>query len=95
VGCYSVKNDRIYVNVKVGTGMRENRICGVKNDELVVQIKARAEKDKANRELLKYLSKLLGISRADVDIRTGAHSRHKVISLPESAASLVDSIAGH
>ena len=97
MGFYSIKSDHIILNVKVSAGMRENKIIGVKNEELVIHIKAQAEKDKANRELTKYFAKLFGISRSDVEIRSGAHTPHKIVSLPASAESSlrkIESLSG-
>ncbi len=81
---YSVKGDCAIVKVKVNTGARENKINGEKNDELLIQLKAQPEKDKANKELTVFLAKYFDISRADVDIRSGSHSHHKIIGLPGS-----------
>jgi uncharacterized protein (TIGR00251 family) len=84
MACFSAKGDRVIVRAKISTGARGNRICGIKNDELLIQIKAQPEKDKANRELVIFLSKFFGISRSEVDIRSGSHSHHKLINLPRS-----------
>jgi uncharacterized protein len=91
MSCFSVKGDRLILKVKIGTGAHGNKFCGEKNDELLIQIKAQPEKDKANKELIKFLSKSLEVSRSDIEIITGAHSHHKLITLPKSAESgLID-----
>lgn len=91
---YSIKKDRIILNIKVNAGMRENKIAGIKNNELAVQVKAQAEKEKANRELIKYFAKLFGVSRSDIEIRSGEHSPHKIVVMPKSAESCLIAIAG-
>jgi len=68
----------------VTPGMRDNKIIGIKNDELLIHIKTQAEKDKANKELVKFFSKELDISRTDIEIRSGMKSHHKIIKLPKS-----------
>jgi uncharacterized protein (TIGR00251 family) len=81
---YSIRENIIFINIKVTPGMRENKIVGIKNEELIVHIKAQAEKDKANKELARFFSKELGISRTDIEIRSGMKSHHKVVVLPKS-----------
>ena len=46
---------------------------------------ARPERGRANKELLKALSKALGIPRSQIAIVSGHTSRHKVVALAASA----------
>jgi uncharacterized protein (TIGR00251 family) len=90
---YSKKNNRISLAIKVQTGMQRTKIAGVRNGELVIHINARPENNEANDELVRFLSKTLGITRAEVEIKTGHHSRHKVVVVPGSTKGRVEAVA--
>ena len=81
------------VPVKVIPGSSYNSISGYKDGEIIIKVKAQPEKGKANRELVKYLSKLLGIAKSDIEVLSGETSRHKRLSLPDAAASELESLA--
>jgi uncharacterized protein (TIGR00251 family) len=84
-GFYTVRAEEIRVRVKVKPGSGANCIVGVRGDELIVKVKARAEKDRANRELIDFLAEWAGIPRKDVAILSGARSRRKTVSLSRAA----------
>jgi uncharacterized protein (TIGR00251 family) len=54
-----------------------------------VKVKARAEKGKANKELITYLAKWAKVPRRDVVILSGEHSRRKTVSLPLAAVGVL------
>lgn len=81
-GFYYPAKGRLLLRVKVTPGANQNRITGIKNQELLVRIKAQAERGKANKELLKYLAGLLEVPRSQLIISSGESSRHKLISIP-------------
>ena len=70
----------INLKVKVKPNSAKNEIVSFdkNNNSLVVKIAAVPEKDKANRELIKFLSKKL---KKKVRIVKGLKSREKIISL--------------
>ena len=82
---YKIKNKKLFIKLKIIPGSKINFIDTVKNDELVIKIKAAPEKGKANKELIKYLSKKLKTAKSEIKIISGSTSRHKLISLPESS----------
>ncbi|HAR97099.1 MAG TPA: hypothetical protein DCR97_14230 [Deltaproteobacteria bacterium] len=55
---------------------------------LKVKVISRAERGKANRELVEYLSAVLGVKKADIKILRGEKDTRKVISLPLDEAEL-------
>ncbi|MCD6122849.1 MAG: DUF167 domain-containing protein [Spirochaetales bacterium] len=71
------------VSIKVIPAAGSNKINGCRNGELVFKVKAQAEKGKANKELLKYISKLCGIPRSEISIVSGSVSHHKIIEIPD------------
>ena len=82
---YTHTGDQVLVNVKVTPGSSSTRVTGVRNGELCLTVNAPPEKGKANRELLKFLSKRLGVSRSMIVLKSGDIARHKVIVIPASA----------
>ena len=89
---FTAKNDSLLLKVKAFPKAGENRIAGVRNGELLVRIQAPALKGKANRELVKILSKSLGVTRSEIEIQFGEGSRHKLIRIPLSARSALEDI---
>lgn len=71
--------------VRVKPGAREDAVLGVRAGELLVSVRARPEKGKANIEVIRLLSAELGISRARVVLKRGGASPRKVFALPASA----------
>ena len=82
---YKIKDSRLFIKLKIIPGASKNFIDSVKNNELIIKIKAIPSKGKANSELIKFLSKLLRIAKSEIIIIAGKTSRHKLISLPETA----------
>ena len=62
------------ITVWVVPGARRNQITGIYSDALRVRIAAPAERGRANKELLAYLSEVLGVS---LQLGGGAGSRRK------------------
>lgn len=58
-----------------------------KNDKLKCYLKAPAEKGKANKELVQFLSKRLGVTQLQISIVAGRQSRNKIVAV-ESDISL-------
>jgi len=81
-GFYYPAKGRLLLRVKATPGAKQNSITGVKNQELLVRIKAQAERGKANKELLKYLAGLLEVPKSQLTISSGESSRHKLVSIP-------------
>jgi uncharacterized protein (TIGR00251 family) len=87
---FSVRNGSLVLRVKAFPGAAQNAIVGVRGGELVIRVRGPAVKGKANKELVKYLSGVLSLSRTEITIVSGQTSRHKVIRLPESALQALE-----
>lgn len=62
-------------------GAARNEVIGLRDGTLRIKITAPPREGKANRELLAYLSQLLGVSQGTLNILSGHTSRNKVISV--------------
>ncbi len=74
-----------YIRVKVIPQSNKNEIIDYTNDKdgitLKIKIKATPEKNKANIELIKFLSKELNASKEEIKIISGLRSRTKLIKI--------------
>lgn len=81
--CVNEQGDGILINIEVKPGASKSEIEGV--DEwrncLEVRLKARAEKGKANKELIQMLSSLLALPISNFIIVKGEKSRRKSIKI--------------
>ena len=60
---------------------RRNEVLGFEDGVLRVKIAAPPVKGKANKELIDFLSQLLGVSKSNINIDKGLTSRRKVIAI--------------
>ncbi len=75
----NVPKNQLYL--KVTPNARRSEITGFADDVLHLKIAAPPVQGKANRELIMFLSGLLGVSKSSVTIVKGQTSRNKVIAV--------------
>ena len=70
----------VYLKVCVIPNSKEFRILNFNqwNNELKIYIKAKAEKNLANKELLKQFKKIF---KAEIEITKGKKSKHKLVKI--------------
>jgi uncharacterized protein len=91
---FTVSKDSISLRVKAKPGARQDAVLGVHGGELVVAVRAVAEKGRANDEITKVLARHLGVPRDGVVIKLGGASPHKVVQLPLAAAAVLMKLEG-
>lgn len=69
------------ISIQVVPRASKNEIQGVLGDALKVRLTAPPVDGKANAALIKFLSRELGISRAQIDIRRGQTGRNKIVRI--------------
>lgn len=77
--------------VRIVPGASRNQVTGVLDGRLRLRIQAPPVEGKANRELVKYVAGLFGISKGRVTIIKGEGSREKTLLLagvPQAEAGL-------
>lgn len=74
-------NNGLTFGVKAVPGSSRTRIAGQWESLLKVTIAAAPENGKANKELIKYLARLSGVTKSDISIVTGRHDPKKVIQV--------------
>ena len=84
---YVVNGREVLLRVKAKPHARASGLLGVRAGELVVAVRAPAEKGKANAEIMKMLAEALGLPRGEVVLKSGAGVPHKVFRLPLAAVA--------
>ena len=69
------------LQVKVSPGASSNEAKSWSDEVLKVRVKAPPEKGKANKELRRFLAKLLGLAPSQVTVRSGETSRNKILAI--------------
>ncbi|MFN8008360.1 MAG: DUF167 domain-containing protein [Terriglobia bacterium] len=78
---YPVDHRGLSLLVKVSPGAARSEIQGVENESLKVRLAAPPVDGKANEELIRILSRALGIPKSNVSIRKGHSSRRKLLQV--------------
>jgi uncharacterized protein (TIGR00251 family) len=79
---YTLSGETLLLRLKVRPNAGRNQIAGVQAGELVVRLQAQPRKGEANRALVRFLAKSLGLPRSAVVIAAGETSSHKLLRLP-------------
>lgn len=69
------------VEVKVFPKSGRSKVEGLRDGVLVVRLKSAPEKGKANEELVRVLAGYYGVSRGQVEIKSGKSGRRKLVQV--------------
>ena len=69
----------VVVSVKVQPNASKDRVVGEHADQLKIAVTVAPEKGKANKAVIKALSKLLGVKTSGIEIVSGETSRDKKV----------------
>ena len=92
-GFCTVGDQSVLLRVKAKPHARQDGVIGVRAGELIVAVRAPAEKGKANAEVIRVLAEALGLPRESVTLKSGGSSPHKVFQLPRHAAAALKRLA--
>jgi len=81
--CIRISEKGVFLNVKLKPRAPKNAIKGLQGDFLKIDIKAPPVDGQANKELIKFLSKRLKISKQDIEIKSGKSSKEKLLLLKD------------
>ena len=76
-----MQKEQIRITVHVQPNASQNKVAGFKDGILQVSIVAPPIKGKANQELVKFLSSLLGVSKSSLSIEKGMTGKKKTIAV--------------
>ena len=77
----SISGNEAQISLRVYPNAGRNEMAGFTDEVLRVKISAPPIKGKANRELVTFLSRLLGVSKDSVNIIEGHTIRNKVVAI--------------
>ena len=80
-GNAGVKEEKTTIVVQVHPKSGQNRVTGFEDGVLHIKIAALPVKGKANQELVRFLSDILGVAKSNITIEKGLTSRRKVIGI--------------
>lgn len=78
---YCFEENSVIVNVRIQPGSSKNSLEGIISNCLKIKIKSPPVDGKANKELIKFLSKYFKVSKMNVKIINGEKSKLKKIKL--------------
>ncbi|KAH8240209.1 hypothetical protein KR032_012175 [Drosophila birchii] len=82
------KTGNICIQILAKPGAKLNGITGIGLEGVGVQIAAPPSEGEANAELVKFLSKVLGLRKSDVSLDKGSRSRNKIILISKGASTV-------
>jgi len=77
----SISGNEVKISLRVYPNASRNESVGFTDGVLRVKISAPPIKGKANRELIAFLSRLLGVGKNSVNIIKGHTTRNKVVAI--------------
>jgi uncharacterized protein (TIGR00251 family) len=90
---FTVGERAVLLRVKAKPHARQDGVLGVRAGELIVAVRAPAEKGKANAEVIRVVARELGLSRESVVLKSGGSSPHKVLQVPQEAVESLRALA--
>lgn len=69
------------IKVKVKPSSKKNSLTLVEKDSYIAELKSPPEKNKANLELIKTISKFLKIPSKGIKIKSGLTSKEKILEI--------------
>lgn len=92
---YFDNNDTVILQVKISPNASSLAIKGIFTDSdnkdfLKISVISVPEKGKANKELIKFLSKELGVSKSDIEIISGETGHFKKIIIKKQTKQIVE-----
>ncbi|EDV50738.2 UPF0235 protein C15orf40 homolog [Drosophila erecta] len=82
------KSGNICIQILAKPGAKQNGITGIGLEGVGVQIAAPPSEGEANAELVKFLSKVLGLRKSDVSLDKGSRSRNKIIMITKGVSTV-------
>ena len=76
-----VQKERLRITVHVHPNAGQNEVVGFRDGVLRVRIAAPPVKGKANQELIKFLSNVLGVNKSNLTIEKGITGRKKIVAI--------------
>ncbi len=87
-----VEGEEVRFKVKVSPGASGTKVLGGYGDMVKIALNVPAEKGRANKLLVGFLAKLIGVPRSSVRIVSGEKSQRKVVGVRGVSCSVIKKI---
>lgn len=77
-------NNKVILKLKVYPGSNCTKLRKIDEELIHIDIGAAPEKNKANKELICFISTLFNISKSTIKIVSGSKDKHKVVVIDEN-----------
>ncbi len=84
--------DGVFIKVYVQPRSGKNEIAGTHENSLKIRLAAPPVEGEANRECVRFISRLLGIPKSRVEIVQGLKSRHKTLFVHDHSLEAVEKV---
>jgi hypothetical protein len=78
------------LRLTVVPGAQRTQVVGLYGDRLKIRLAAAPEKGAANRELVDFLARALGLPKSSLKLTVGPQSRHKMVAVADLSPDLRD-----
>lgn len=78
---FKIMGNDIVIKVKITPGSSKNKIDGVYNNALKINITAPPVEGKANKKCIDYLAKYFGVAKSKIEIISGQANKNKLIKI--------------
>ena len=89
-----MKEEQARITVQVQPNASQNKVARFEGGAWHLRIVASPVKGKANRELIKFLSDILGVSKSNLTIEKGLTSKRKAIAIEGMTQEEVREVLG-
>jgi hypothetical protein len=90
---YTVGDREVLLRVKAKPHARTPGVLGIRAGELLVAVRAPAEKGKATAEVIEVIAAALGLPRTSMVLKSGGSSPHKILVVPLEAVPALQQLS--
>ncbi|XOU93929.1 MAG: DUF167 domain-containing protein [Candidatus Kerfeldbacteria bacterium] len=87
------KKSTTQIKVKVVPNAKQTQLVGRQGDFIKIRIAAVPDHNKANTELVRFLSKNYNINKSDIEIIRGNKNHRKILLVPVKQGNVINKIS--
>lgn len=85
----------VFLHIKAKPGSKVNQVTVAADGTIVIKIKAPAHDGKANDELIKFLSKKLGLPKSKIQLVSGFTSPFKKLEIDAEESTIIKTLTSN
>ncbi len=79
---FKIHEDQVELHIFAKPNAKKTSLVIINEQGINIALRAKPQQDKANKELITFLAKVLRLSKSQVMLKRGEHSRYKTIVVP-------------